>query len=84
MNRAKIEDVLLEMGVPAGIKGFNCIADAIEYIDEHGTEISVTKELYPSIAKRGKRLVRELNGQSGTHLILQEVKREIMRWWIST
>lgn len=51
MNRAKIEDVLLKMGVPAGIKGFAYIADAVEYIDEHGTDISVTKWLYPDIAK---------------------------------
>lgn len=54
MNRSKIEDILLAMGVPAGINGFNCIVDAIEYIDEHGTEISVTKELYPAIAKKRK------------------------------
>lgn len=54
MNRAKIEDILLAMGVPAGIKGFNYIADAIEYVDEHGAEISVTKELYPAIAKKRK------------------------------
>lgn len=52
MNRAKIEDVLLKMGVPAGIKGFAYIADAVEYIDKHGTDISVTKELYPTIAKK--------------------------------
>lgn len=30
MSRAKIEDTLLAMGVPAGIKGFNYIADVIE------------------------------------------------------
>lgn len=52
MNRAKIEDVLLAMGVPAGIKGFNYIADAIEIFDERGTNISITKELYPTIAKK--------------------------------
>lgn len=52
MNRAKIEDTLLEMGVPAGIKGFNYIADAIEIFDERGTDISITKELYPAIAKK--------------------------------
>lgn len=51
MNRAKSEDVLLKMGVPAGIKGFTYIADAVEYIDEHGTDIKVTGELYPAIAK---------------------------------
>lgn len=51
MNRAKIEDVLLRMGIPAGIKGFAYIVDAVEYIDEHGTDISVTRELYPAIAK---------------------------------
>lgn len=52
MNRAKIEDVLLAMGVPAGIKGFNYIADAVEIFDERGTNISITKELHPAIAKK--------------------------------
>lgn len=52
MNRAKIEDTLLAMGVPAGIKGFNYIADAIEIFDERGTNISITKELYPAIAEK--------------------------------
>lgn len=52
MNREKIEDALLAMGVPAGIKGFTYIADAIEIFDERGTNIQITKELYPSIAKK--------------------------------
>lgn len=54
MNRVKIEDVLLAMGVPAGIKGFNYIADAIQIFDERGTNISITRELYPAIAKRNE------------------------------
>lgn len=54
MNRAKIEDTLLAMGVPAGILGFNYIADAIEIFDEIGTNISITKELYPAIAEKNK------------------------------
>lgn len=52
MNRTKIEDTLLAMGVPAGIKGFNYIADAIQIFDERGTNIRITKELYPAIAKK--------------------------------
>lgn len=52
MKRAKIEDTLLSMGVPAGIKGFAYIADAIQIFDERGTNISITKELYPAIAKK--------------------------------
>ena len=52
MNRAKIEDTLLAMGVPAGIKGFTYIADAIQIFDERGTDIQITKELYPTIAKK--------------------------------
>ncbi len=52
MNRAKIEDTLLAMGVPAGIKGFTYIADAIQIFDERGTNIGITKELYPTIAKK--------------------------------
>lgn len=52
MNRAKIEDALLAMGVPAGIKGFAYITDAIQIFDERGTNIQITKELYPAIAKK--------------------------------
>lgn len=52
MNRAKIEDALLAMGVPAGIKGFTYIVEVIEIFDERGTNISITKELYPEIAEK--------------------------------
>ena len=52
MNRAKIEDTLLAMGVPEGILGFKYIADAIQIFDERGTDIQITKELYPAIAKK--------------------------------
>lgn len=52
MNRAKIEDTLLAMGVPAGIKGFTYIVDAIQIFDERGANISITKELYPRIAEK--------------------------------
>lgn len=52
MNRTKIENVLMDMGVPTGIKGFTYIADAVEYIDKHGENIGVTKELYPNIAEK--------------------------------
>lgn len=49
MNRSDVENVLLKMGVPSGIKGFKYITDAIELIDKHGN-MSMTKELYPKIA----------------------------------
>lgn len=52
MNRAKIEDALLAMGIPTRIKGFNYIADTIQIFDERGTNIGITKELYPTIAKK--------------------------------
>ena len=52
MNGAKIEDTLLAMGVPAGILGFTYIVDAIQVFDERGTDIQITKELYPAIAKK--------------------------------
>lgn len=52
MKREYVEDVLLRIGVPTGIKGFAYIADAMEIFDERGTNISVTKELYPEIARR--------------------------------
>lgn len=52
MNRAKIEDALLSIAIPASIKGFTYIADAVEIFDEMGTDISMTKELYPDVAEK--------------------------------
>lgn len=52
MRRTKVEDVLLEMGMPSRIKGFSFIIDAMEIFDTRGTNIGITKELYPEIAKR--------------------------------
>ncbi len=51
MKRSRIEDVLLEIGIPASSKGFTYITDAIILFDKKGPEISVMKELYPTIAK---------------------------------
>lgn len=52
MKREEVEDTLLVMGIPATIKGFAYITDAIEIFDEKGTNISITKELYPAIAEK--------------------------------
>lgn len=52
MNRAKIEDALISMGIPTGIKGFTYIVDAVEIFDERGTNIKITKELYPAVAQK--------------------------------
>lgn len=53
MNRIDVENVLLKIGIPVGIKGFKYIVDAVLIMDE--TDIwSVTKELYPDVAKINK------------------------------
>lgn len=74
MNREKIEDTLIAMGIPAGIKGFTYIVDAIENFDERGTNIQITKELYPAIAKknnttpsRAERAIRHAFGIVRSH-----------------
>lgn len=54
MSRANVEDALLAMGVPAGILGFNYIVDAVEIFGERGTNISITKELYPAVAEKNR------------------------------
>lgn len=51
MNRAKIEDALLAMGVPAWIKGFNYIVDAIQIYVERGINVGITTTIYPAIAE---------------------------------
>lgn len=52
MDRNKVENILSEIGIPANVKGFDYIADAIDVFGEMGYRISVTKTLYPEIAKR--------------------------------
>lgn len=52
MNRAKIEDALFKIGIPCGIKGFTYIVDAIQIFEERGTNIGITRELYPAIAEK--------------------------------
>ena len=51
MNRTKIEDALLAMGVPAGIKGFNCIADAVMLLDTEEWKNEKMEALYYKIGK---------------------------------
>lgn len=53
MKRSDIEDILIKIGVPAGIKGFKYITDAV-LILYNDSEISMTKELYPMIAKKNE------------------------------
>lgn len=53
MNRAKIEDALLAMGIPANIKGFIYIAEAIQIMDAN-PNVKITKDIYFAIAKKDK------------------------------
>lgn len=54
MDRNKVEDVLSSIGIPANVKGFIYIPDAMEVYEKNGCDISVTKWLYPEIAKKNK------------------------------
>ncbi len=60
MNRphnleADVTDIIHEIGVPAHIKGYQYLRDAIMMsVDDHEMLNSITKQLYPSIAKRHK------------------------------
>ena len=53
--RLVITDVLHKLGVPSQLKGYEYIRDGIEMIIHKGRGVlPITKELYPSIAKRYK------------------------------
>jgi len=54
IKNTKIEDVLIKMGMPIDIKGFRYIIDSIKIFEKTGVDISVTKKLYTSIAKKNK------------------------------
>lgn len=50
MNRDKVEDVLFAIGIPANVKGFKYIIDAMEIIERDGCTVSITGVLYPEVA----------------------------------
>lgn len=56
MERTKIEDALLAMGVPTNVKGFKYIVDAAVLL-EKDENMGMLKELYPKVG--------ELNGTTG-------------------
>lgn len=51
MDRMKIEDALLAMGIPAGIKGFNYIVDAVAILDAEEWRDAKITALYYKVAK---------------------------------
>lgn len=51
MNRNRVEDVLFSMGIMANIKGFKYIVDSLDVIEEEGCDVSMTKVLYPKVAR---------------------------------
>lgn len=53
MDREKIEDVLIKIGMPTHFKGFTYIADVMEIFEEIGTkDLVLSKDVYPEVAKR--------------------------------
>lgn len=53
MDRARIENALLEMGIPAGVYGFKYIIEAVLLIDtEQYRNTKIVSVLYPTIAKK--------------------------------
>lgn len=52
MERVKVEEILILMGIPTNIKGFEYIVDAMDIFDEKGTDISIVKDVYFDIAKK--------------------------------
>ncbi|MDD6039208.1 MAG: sporulation initiation factor Spo0A C-terminal domain-containing protein [bacterium] len=51
ISRQAIENVLIQMGVPANISGFQFICEALEILDEDGCENVKYTYLYAKIAK---------------------------------
>lgn len=67
-----VAEVLLELGVPAHVKGYNCLVSAIKLVIENPEILeSITECLYPCIAKENKispvsveRAIRNVIGRS--------------------
>lgn len=59
MLRTRIEDALVEMGIPTNIQGFLYIVDAVEILVEK-PNAQITKFLYPEIAEKRKTKVNRV------------------------
>lgn len=74
MERVKIENVLLELGVPSSIKGFRYITDAIILLDTEGWENPCWTTLYRTVgelnqttASRTERAIRHAFDSGRNH-----------------
>lgn len=54
MERVKIENVLLNLGIPSSIKGFRYITDAIMLLDTKGWEDPYWTELYRVVGEKNQ------------------------------
>ena len=53
MDRNRIEEALLKMGIPANMKGFRYITDAVQILMED-LDTPLVKVIYADIAKKNK------------------------------
>ena len=65
MNRKnRAEDMLLALGVKPNLKGFHYLVDAVDIYLNHKGDLSITKGLYPEIARKhnttGSRVERSI------------------------
>ena len=56
--------ILRKIGAKANLKGYRYTVDAIVYLVQRNTNVSITKELYPSVAKICNNKLAENNNES--------------------
>lgn len=52
VSTMRVIEALRELGVPADLKGYKCLVEAMKYVNVHPNlyNMSMTKELYPAVA----------------------------------
>lgn len=79
----KVTEILHEIGVPAHIKGYHYLRDSIIMSVEHPEIINaVTKQLYPSVAKKYETTSPELKEQFAMQLKLLGTEEMLM--WLNS
>ena len=73
MKKEKIEDALLKMGIPANIKGFAYITQAILLLDKEEWRYPKFTEIYKEIAKISK--ISSTNVERAIRIALEHASR---------
>lgn len=78
----EVYNALRELGIPAHVKGYEFLKSAMKYLREHPNAIySITKELYPEVAKMHGENIKPEHVERGIRTALGLSRANDDKWY---